>query len=1825
MNKKVFRKVGFGILLLLLVGITIFLSVKQEKEEMEVFLLEDTDMEISHLTSGIIKADTIIAVRFRDEQVREELLGKELSGELFAFTPEIKGKTYWDDERTLVFEPIAPLYQKMNYHGTLNLKKIFMEIGEGELEILEFHLETLGQNLVDLKGDYVLEDEKNPENVYFLGNIELAERVPLEKVQEGLILGMEGDKISFELETEDDLNFIIKSEILKRYRLQERELNLKIKGAPVGFSRNIEEKYLLTAIESPLTVLRVEEEKTGEFSQLRIVFSDKLRKDRDYQGYLNIKPGLDYEVTVDNNSLLITGKLRPREKYNIELFPGIESIFGQRLGDIKDYTLEVEIVDRNPAVEFVNPGFFLTSAKDKKINFRTMNVERLRLQVKKVREEKFIYFFEDNPYRPTFYSYDNYDRYQFRHYGEIIEDKFLEIGDERNKWIQSQLDLSNVITDEDSALYIIQLAFDENQALYFSENLTGWYRSDYLYQNGRAVKHLLLSDIGITAKELGGELYVFLTDLLSTEPLARTIVELKNAEGELLDSGYSNESGLALLKTEQTAKYIEVKSGDKYAIMNLNSSVMNNSLFDIGGIQVQDGVNAFIYTERGVYRPGDEINISAIVRNEDNTFPANHPVTLKLYNPRGNLVSEKLITEAEDGFYSFKFSTEKNALTGNWQGVLEIGNRSFSQLIRLEEVVPYRIRVNIDTEEEHLSREDQIIDFSISSEYLFGAAANGLESEATVAVEPYEISFPGYSNFEFGNESIDFSKIESNIFKEKLDEEGRVDLSWDIPELSNIPSALRLVIDTKVYESGGRSVPSRKVLPLEHYDSYVGIMELERPESSIGEEVNFNIVHLSSTGEPIPEKELEYNIYQMRKYWWWEYSNQNDFRRHYKSNEMVDLVETGTLSTNKEGLAYLEHKLNDYGEILLEVRDPEGGHQVGYFFRSYYWGDSGQESSADVVNLKLDKKEYLPGEIALVSLNTPAKGRALITVEKGEEILYKEWQEITDTESTFQLEVKEEYLPNSYISVIVYQPYGELENDLPLRVYGIIPLHVASEGTQLDLDLELPEEIRPEEELTVKIQTRDRRPANFTIAVVDEGLLDITGFETPDPWDYFFSKQRLLSKTFDNFSDIIDLSHGYIYQQFSIGGEVAEEEKEFTYQQKQALAGDADRFEAVSLFEGPVKTDENGYTEVTFQIPNYIGSIRVMVVAADRGNYGSAEGRVEVKSPLMVLPTLPRILGPLDRIRIPVTVFAMEENLGEVRVKIDLTGPARIIGDNEQLLEFTETGDKEIFFEMAAEDMVGTIDIKISALAEKSAYESKDEIELAVRAYNPYIYTSIEEILDIGEEGEFLVPEEGVVGTSTARLTVSSVRGLNINHRLNWLLRYPYGCVEQTASTVFPLLYLPEFYDFTKEELKEIDENINNVIAGLVEFQLSNGGFSYWPNDNIVNQWGTNYVGHFLLEARKKGYYIPEDIINNWLKYQEEAARGNQGNILIRAYRLYLLALAENPLISSMNYLRESELELMKNPEKFYLAAAYHLSGYGDIAEEILAGAKLEVEDYIEFSENFGSTLRDKAIILDLLTVVGDYSRALPLYNEIAGALSTPRWYSTQTTAYSLLSMSRYLTEVASVEDISGELSLADGETIQFQLEDLMEVIPIEDNFAKEIKFQNSSEIPLYLSLEWEGIPLREDLEPEQRELLLKTDYYDKDGYKIEIDQVKQGESFYILYRVGQEKNDDINELALVQVLPAGWEIENLRLMGGELPEWSNNYNLNQEKYLDIRDDRIMWFFDMQGYVHSYDFMVQVNPVTVGKFYLPPTLVEAMYNNDYKVTTEGRKVEVLTR
>lgn len=1818
MIRKTKGKTMLNVLLILLV---LALSGWGEKNEVIHTINKNKKKVITHVTTGRINADTgVIGVKFSEDQISAGDVRRFIKNTAFEFSPKIEGRIYWTDKKTVVFMPNAPLPRNVKFVGTLKVKELFWDIQNPTSNSVAIEIETAWNRVVNFNGDFVQWANIKDKLVY-KGKIEFSEEVNIEEVRKAVKLKEWIIDKKMDFATKDKKTYAFVSELLDR-KITEKKYQFVIKKDNTG----LYEDYKLDIATTPagkLSVIGIAEELYKGQAGVKITFSDSLDETKNYTNFVKISPNAEAKVKAYSNTLMIFGNFVKGKNYNFTVAGGMRSATGNVMAQKYEFSTTMKLADMNPKLEFVSDGVYLTSAKNKKIEFRTLNLERVFVKLKRVSEENLIEFLNENRMEPSNGSYSSYNRYRFKRVGEIIDAKMLYIGKDKNKWIQSEIDLSKVLNKNSQGLYVLQIDYNEDDALYFSEEWNDWEKSDYIYENGSKAKHIIVSDVGITAKVSSEKIFVTVNDILTTKPIPMAVVKVKDAQNKVLAVALTNSEGMVEIAGVKGEKaYIEVKYFNQFSILKLNESELTNSLFDVGGINVEGGVKMFVYTDRGVYRPGDEIHLSAIVRNEYNTFPDNHPVTLKVFNPQDNMTIDITNKEAKDGFYSFSFKTNESDPTGNWKVKMTAGSAKYTGDLRIEEIVPYRIKVDIESPKEELTLDDRIINFKVNSKYLFGAPASNLETSSKIVIEPYEIKFDRYKKYSFANKSMQFQKIKSEEIKKQLDNDGNADIDWNIPEITDVPSALKLNLETKVMEAGGRMVPKTKSIPYKIYDRYVGIEELADTEIETGSKAKFNIILVSNKGELVPNKKLNYKIYRMNKYWWWEFDDSESFKSHFKTDTSTVLQYSGTINSLDRPVS-INYTPAEYGEMLLEVEDPESGHKAGYFFRSYWWGAAQTGKGADTINIKSDKERYVPGETARIITKTPDQGRALVTIEKGDKLIYKKWEELKSNNTEFRIPITANMIPNAYVNVTVFQPYEQTKNDLPIRMYGIVSIKVDDKKSHLEFSLKAPDSIKPQKDFDIEIQTADKSKAQFTLAVVDEGLLDITQFGTPAPWDWFFKKERMLFRNYDLYSDIMSLAKVKSSKVFSVGGDGDSEEEDF---RKKELSPDkVKRFKPVALWKGPFMTDERGHAKVTFSMPDYNGAVRVMAVGTSGGKYGSHDKSIGVKAPLIIMPTLPRVLGPKDKIIVPVTIFSTEGETGNVKVSIETSGPIKVTEETEKSVLLGDKGSVELFFQIEAKEATGSA--KITIVAETEKYKAKNETDIAVRPYNNYTYITEAKIIKEKTKVKFRIPDKGIKGTNAARLTLSLRKDINIEKRIKWLIKYPYGCIEQTTSSILPQLYLKDLYDLSDKHIIEIDNNINEGIKRLMTFQTQSGGFSYWPGQSEADEWGTNYGGHFLIEAQKAGYYVPEDMMNKWIDYQEEETRSEDGGYLEKSYRLYLLALAGKPSANAMNLLKENHLKQMDNPEKHLLAGAYKLAGFDNAAQSILDSSNLQVKDYMEFDGTYGSTLRDKAVMMEALTMIGKTDSALALYNDIAEELSSDAWFSTQTLGYSLMAISKYIEKVSKDNpQLNAKVIFADKAEAKISANKIMYALPLDNHLGEEIEVTNDTNAPMYAAVDWEGIPVNDVSADESKNLNLVVEWLDETGNKIDYSALEQGKTIWGHYRIrrtndGNHYRNNIANIALCQIIPSGWEIENTRLSGEANPEWTQKYNLNGEEYMDIRDDRIIWFFDFKDSEY-YDFIVKINTVTAGKFYLSSAVAEAMYDDRYKAVVKGREIIV---
>jgi len=590
----------------------------------------------------------------------------------------------------------------------------------------------------------------------------------------------------------------------------------------------------------------------------------------------------------------------------------------------------------------------------------------------------------------------------------------------------------------------------------------------------------------------------------------------------------------------------------------------------------------------------------------------------------------------------------------------------------------------------------------------------------------------------------------------------------------------------------------------------------------------------------------------------------------------------------------------------------------------------------------------------------------------------------------------------------------------------------------------------------------------------------------------------------------------------------------------------------------------------------------------------------------------------------------MTDTIGQVDVTLTTEGFLDATGATTQTVTFESAGEQDVTFSAIAQKAIGSA--RVTLTAKTNTLTTTQTTDLEVRPSSPRITTTTTQDITPGQTRTLTIPGQGIPGSNRAKFTLHTRPNFSFSNRLLWLVQYPYGCIEQTVSSAFPQLYLKDILKSTTKPAqveRDIDAHINAAIHSLRKFKLPSGDFSYWPGQSKPSLWGSLYAGHFLIEARELGYHVPNDLMDDWLQHQQSRAFTTRDNLQSRTYRVYLLARAQKAALGPMNLLKENNLADMTTTEKWLLASAYHHAGADRTTNDILMGVDTSTDNDPITEDTYGSSLRDRAIILTTLTDLKRWPLADPIAEEMAQALSTDTWYSTQSTGFALLALGKYLRANEGPNNqpvrLSGTLTLPNSDTLSIDTTNPIYALDIEEGFGQNLTLHlnnTTTATRAFATIEWSGLPLDANQPAQSDNLSLAVTYHNTDGMPISPDTLKQGTNFWAHLQVRNTSSAPIKNVALLHVLPAGWEIDNTRLSSEALPQWLTRLKLGQEDYVDLRDDRAMWFFDLTKPKSSINFAVKLTAVTVGRFTLSPTIAEGMYNNRYKAVVPGKMVEV---
>ena len=1861
-----------GLFLLIMMTVGLYSCTRTQKD---IIPSADYAPYVNAYTGGVISQNSTIRIELTHDQPMVDL-NSELKNNPFSFSPSLKGKAYWVSNNTIEFVPEeGTLKPGTLYEGTFQLGD-FIEVDK-KLKEFNFSFRVQERNFT-LQLESLPITATQPDEINIKGEIRFSDVVKKEEVEK-MLTASDGKK-SYPVE-------VTATDNLTRYQFNIRQipreaddypLTITANGNPAGIDRKQSEEVLIPAKDCFrfMSAERIEQPENG----IEIVFSAPLSTTQDLKGLIEIPEVSSSIFQISENRVFIYFEANTQNKLTLNIHEGVKDSQGKALGT--SHTISFSEVSLKPQVEMSTSAAILPDSKSLIIPFRAVNLYAVDLSVIRIFENNVLMFMQTNSLAST---------NELRRSGRLVYKKTLWLAKDASKdihhWGDYSIDLAGLIHQEPGAIYRVILSFrqeysaypcggNENQDMKFADSNTSdgltkvsgsvlseedeaiWNTPEaYYYYNGGtmdwsvyrwterdnpchpsyymnsdriAACNVFASNLGMIVKRNSlNKLWIAVSNILDTKPIGKAQVTAYNFQLQPIGKGETNGDGfveitpkgvpfIIVAESEKQKAYVRVVDGEEQSV----------SRFDVGGKDIQKGLKGFIYGERGVWRPGDTLYISFILEDREKRIPDKHPVALEIYNPRGQFYTKMISTQGMNGFYTFDVPTQATDPTGLWNAYIKVGGTTFHKGLRIETIKPNRLKINLALPK-ILQATDKDVYAPLTSTWLTGATASKLKAKIEMSLSKVNTQFKNYGQYIFNNPATNFTTIKTDIFDGTLDAEGKTSVTLKVPTATEAPGMLNATFTTRVFEPGGDASIYTQTIPFSPFTSYVGI-NLNQPKGKYIETDKdhvFDIVTVNTQGQLVNRTNLEYKIYRIGWSWWWE--NSGESFGTYINNSSITPVASGNLQT-RGGKASFKFRIDypSWGRYLVYVKDKESGHATGGTVYIDWPEWRGRSSKTDPSGIKmlafsLNKDSYEIGETATAIIPAAAGGRALVSIENGSTVLRQEWIEVSnggDTKYTFK--ITPEMTPNVYLHISLLQPHAQTVNDLPIRMYGVVPVFVTNSQTVLQPQIQMPEVLRPETNFNVTVSEKSGKPMTYTLAIVDDGLLDLTNFKTPDPWNDFYSREALGIQTWDMYDNVLGASAGSYSSLFSTGGDAT----------LKPADAKANRFKPVVKFIGPFYLGKGKSQTHTLKLPMYVGSVRAMVVAGQDGAYGNAEKTAFVRTPLMMLSTLPRVLSIQEEITVPVNIFAMENQVKNVTVSLQASGGGvQIVGTNQQSLKFTQPGDQLVFFTLKTGSKTGKATIHLTANG--SGQQTKETIEIDVRNPNPVVTLRNSQWIEAGQSKELSYNLSSSSANNQIKLEVSRIPSVDISRRFDFLYNYQHHCTEQLTSKALPLLFVAQFKTIDKTEAEKIKTNVQEAIRQIYGRQLPNGGFVYWPGNAAADEWISSYAGMFLTLAQEKGYAVHANVLNKWKRFQRAAAQNwrmpqeasgwqQWQSELQQAFRLYTLALAGVPEYGAMNRMKEQTG--LSIQAKWRLAAAYALTGKMKPAEELVYNVETTVTPYSSMNQIYGSSDRDEAMILETLILMNRERDALQQAKVVSKNLSQEDWFSTQSTAFALMAMGRL------AEKLSGTLDFV------WSWNDKQQpaVKSAKAVFEKEIattpksgtvSVKNQGKGALSVDLITRTQLLNDTLPAISDNLRMDIRYANLNGTPLSVNDIIQGTDFMAITSISNiSGTSDYTNLALTHIIPSGWEIYNERMVAPETENAAadgSGQSVSKYSYQDIRDDRVLTYFNLRR-GETKVFTVRLQATYAGNFILPAVQCEAMYDVNVQARSKAGRTTV---
>ncbi len=1768
-----------------------------------------------------------LTFRFDQTLVSDSLVDQWDSTQYVDFEPRIPGRFRWEHPDELVFSPAQPLAPATSYKATLK-SAILQHSKFGRISKnadLVFHTPDLRVDNVD--ATWVLQDENSSSAI---PQLEVRFNYPVDPntLKDKLSIRVGDQTINYALQTLSASDRI--SLRLLNLKMEDKTLDAKIgieKGLlPEGGTNGLAARIELDAsIPSPyiLTIGEVTTEHDGTTGSIRVSTSQQIIP-ANLAAALSFSPAVKFTAEPTETGFVIRSDNFDQSKsYTLSIGKGIRGRIGGVLHE--EYSTNITFGELEPAISFANDkGIYLSGKGAKNIEVRIVNVPRVKVVISKIYENNLLAAQHGN-YRPHETTGSATTVSNTSEGGEGDEE-----GPADNSF-DDDLTLGDVIYEQEIDTRSLPVSATSNINRVLNLNITdklpefkGIYHvmirstKNYWVRDSRYVS---LSDIGLIAKEGKDKILVFTNSIKTAAALPGISVQAYGANNQLLGTGTTSADGVAEI-TYTRKEFVGfrpamliARSADDFNYLPFNTTRINTSRFEVGGRRSNPtGLDAFIYPERDIYRPGERVNFSVILRDRQWKSPGELPVVLKFLLPNGKELKSFRKTLNAQGSLDGSVDLAVSAITGSYSLEVYTSNDVLlaTQPFRIEEFVPDRIKVTAQLDRPFLEAGDAA-KLNIHAVNFFGPPAANRNYECEIQVHRRDFRPKNYDNYDFSlsDQSTVFDK---NVRQGKTDDQGNAVEHYDVPDIFKNIGLLQATFYATVFDETGRPVSRSTSVDIFTQPVFFGVADDGYWFYPLNEPITFPLIALdrsekivNGTTARVQVIKHEYHTVLTR--------NGDYFR--YESQEEDKLISSGAVSITGEAskYAFTPRSPGDY-ELRLSI--PGANSYVSRHF--YSWGAWGGDNSNFQVNneghidISLDKANYYTGDNVGALFKTPFDGRMLITMETDKVVSYQ-YVDVDKRTAHVSLPLTADDIPNVYITATLIKPH-EL-SDIPLTVaHGFQSVKVEAKERHMVVEIEAQASVRSHthQKVTVKASPGSM----ITLAAVDNGVLQVTDFTTPDPYTHFYAKRALEVTDYD----LYPLLFPEIKAALSSSGGDGD-------LKKRTNPVPAHRIKILSYWSGVAQADGSGEANFEFDIPQFSGSVRLMAVAYKNESFGAKDATMTVADPIVLSSALPRFMSPGDTVTLPVTISNTTATGAGADVKLRLSGPLHPIGDQEQSVNVGANSEGRAEFKLAASPAIGIG--KVTVEVDSKGEHFTDETEIGIRPSAP-----LQKLTGSGSiAGGSAQPVNWSIGdyipsSIDYQLVLSKSPAAELGPWLSLLVEYPYGCTEQTVSIAFPQLYYGDLADLVKSRNVDANQkasanaNVQEAIRKIKMRQLYNGAVTLWDGEGTENWWATIYAAHFLIEARKAGFDVDQGLlstmlgyINNRLKNRETVMYWYNRTFNRRiapeevTYGLYVLALAGQPNVSVMNYYKANP-NMLSLDCRYMLSAAYALAGDRRSFQQFLPASFSGEEANTQTGGCFASDIRDESLALDVLVDADPNNAQIPVMaRHVMDKLKQRTWFSTQELAFSVLGLGKVARQAAGssvtaeVEVDGRKVGAMDGNPLKLSTREIGAATS--SGTAPKVTISTKGSGKLYYFWETEGISSTGAYKEEDSYLKVRKRFFDRFGRPLTGNSFKQNDLVIVQITLERTFSTDVDNIVITDMLPAGFEIENPRTKNIPGMDWVKDED--SPTALDVRDDRINLFVDLHSMKQTYYYAVRA--VSPGLYHMGPVSADAMYNGEY--------------